>query len=408
MKNLLSLLIIVSLQGSCSQSLEKQEAKITVELDTIVSGLNEDFVWSQAYVTAFGENKDKYLATMSKQYIQGQDNYGDLYVSFCEDGERWSSPALIASLINEQKHPRYDSTLSDVYPVWHEVSGKVIATGKVFFYDREQMPDPETGRGAGYIVYDPAANTWSGLKMMQFPPTTPDGDSIHFPSAGCSQPYHLENGEILQPIMYEEARVDNDERNASFVARCSFDGSELKVLEVGRPLRLNEGRGIYEPSVTQYGDTYYLTLRSDNGAHVATSADGIYFEPPIEWKFKDGRLLGSYNTQQHWIKNKHGLYLVYTRRGADNDHIMRHRAPLFLAEIDTAGLMVMPATERVVFPERGARLGNFGVYVVSDRLAIASAAERIGTGQRKDSVQFAKVRQLGYYNTLFFGKLKFN
>jgi hypothetical protein len=55
------------------------------------------------------------------------------------------------------------------------------------------------------------------------------------------------------------------------------------------------------------------------------------------------------------------LFLVYTRRGADNDHIMRHRAPLFMARVDRESLHVMRNTERVVIPERGATLGNFGV-----------------------------------------------
>ena len=40
-----------------------------------------------------------------------------------------------------------------------------------------------------------------------------------------------------------------------------------------------------------------------------------------EWRFDDGSPLGSYNTQQHWVTVGGGLFLVYTRKGADNDHI---------------------------------------------------------------------------------------
>jgi len=407
MKNYLLIIFILLVLGCNQKPSQKQAINISVELDTIVSGIHDDFVWSQAYVTAYGEHQDKYLATMSKQYIRGVDNYGDLYVSFSDDGESWTEPELIKSLISPDKNPRYDSTFSDVYPMWHESTGKVIATGKVFFYDREQMPDPETGRGAGYVVYDPELNKWTGLKMMEFPPLTPDGDSIHFPSAGCSQPYHLSNGKILQPIMYEEERVDNDERNASFVAKCSFDGDKLTVEEIGDPLRLDQGRGIYEPSVTKYGDTYYLTLRSDGSAHVATSDDGIHYGEHKAWRFTNGNILGSYNTQQHWISNSRGLFLVYTRRGANNDHIMRHRAPLFMSRVDTSGVRVFADEEKIVLPERGARLGNFGVCVQSDELTVVAAAERIGSDQRKDSAAFAEVRKLGYNNTLFFSKIRF-
>ena len=45
------------------------------------------------------------------------------------------------------------------------------------------------------------------------------------------------------------------------------------------------------------------------------------------WTFDDGSELGNYNTQQHWVTHSDGLFLVYTRRGADNDDIARHRAP---------------------------------------------------------------------------------
>ena len=47
------------------------------------------------------------------------------------------------------------------------------------------------------------------------------------------------------------------------------------------------------------------------------------------------------------------------------DHVFRHRAPLFLAQVDPEKLHVMRATERILVPQRGARLGNFGVTDVS-------------------------------------------
>ena len=39
---------------------------------------------------------------------------------------------------------------------------------------------------------------------------------------------------------------------------------------------------------------------------------------------------------------------------------MRHRAPLFMAQVNPATLQVVRATEKVLIPERGATLGNFG------------------------------------------------
>ena len=55
------------------------------------------------------------------------------------------------------------------------------------------------------------------------------------------------------------------------------------------------------------------------------------------WTWDDGTDLGTYNTQPHWV-TRNALYLVYTRKSANNDHIFRHRAPLFIAQIDAARL----------------------------------------------------------------------
>ena len=69
------------------------------------------------------------------------------------------------------------------------------------------------------------------------------------------------------------------------------------------------------------------------------------------------------------------LYLVYTRKAGNNDHVFRHRAPLFVAEVDTDTMTVKRHTEQIVIPERGARLGNFGVTNVSDSLAYVTVNE---------------------------------
>ncbi|MFO0919905.1 MAG: hypothetical protein U0872_16530 [Planctomycetaceae bacterium] len=45
--------------------------------------------------------------------------------------------------------------------------------------------------------------------------------------------------------------------------------------------------------------------------------------------------------------------MAYTRRGANNDHIARHRAPLFVAQVDLQSLQVIRSTEQILLPERG-------------------------------------------------------
>ena len=75
--------------------------------------------------------------------------------------------------------------------------------------------------------------------------------------------------------------------------------------------------------------------------------------------------MGSYNTQQHWVTHAEELYLAYTRRGASNDNVFRHRAPLFLARVHPERLVVERKTERILLPNLGQPFGNFGVCNVT-------------------------------------------
>ena len=85
--------------------------------------------------------------------------------------------------------------------------------------------------------------------------------------------------------------------------------------------------------------------------------------------------MGNYNTQQRWVVHSDGLFLVYTRRGANNDHVFRHRAPLFIGQVDPERLCVIRSSERILAPERGARLGNFGVTPVNRQQTWVTVAE---------------------------------
>lgn len=101
----------------------------------------------------------------------------------------------------------------------------------------------------------------------------------------------------------------------------------------------------------------------------------LRFAAPISWTFDDGAELGSYNTQQHWLAHRDGHFLVYTRRGANNDYIVRHRAPLFMARVDPEKLRILRASERVIVPGRGAEMGNFGTRASDENESWVTVSE---------------------------------
>ena len=116
-----------------------------------------------------------------------------------------------------------------------------------------------------------------------------------------------------------------------------------------------------------------MTLRNDECGLVAKSVDGLHYTNLQLWKWEDGSVLQNYNTQQHWMPVGDELYLVYTRRAGTNDHVFRHRAPLFAAKVEN--MRLVRSSEFVVVGEKGARLGNFGVTAYRETGAIVMAAE---------------------------------
>jgi len=200
----------------------------------------------------------------------------------------------------------------------------------------------------------------------------PDDEKFYNSGAECVQRFDLPDGTIFLPISFKP----KGKNSRVTVCKCSFNGNELKYISNGSELVLNnDTRGLGEPSLTKFRGEFFMTIRNDKKGFVAKSSDGLYFEEYIPWTFDDGSELGSYNTQQHWVRHSDALFLVYTRRGAGNDHVFRHRAPLFMAQVDPERMCVLRETEQILVPERGARLGNFGVCEVSENETWVTVSE---------------------------------
>ncbi|MCA9177761.1 MAG: exo-alpha-sialidase [Planctomycetales bacterium] len=370
----LALAIIASLGNASARG-----QSLHVERSVIVVG-DDQWDWTQAR-TAYVPDRKLCVTTMSRTAKAGAHGYHDVYRVVSHDqGATWSEPVPIPALRRALQDDGYEVVAGDLWPTLHNVSGRILVTGKTFNF-ADGVKENFLRERVSYAVIQPGSLACGPLELLEMPRLDHDRKPIMAPNAGCHQRVDLSNGDVLLPVRYQ--RDPKRRVYVSVVAKCQFDGHKLEYLEHGSEHSIPRGRGLYEPSLAELHGEYFLTMRADDDAYVAKGSDGIHFGDHRPWTFDDGKSLGSYHTQQHWVKLKGKLYLVYTRRGANNDHIMRHRAPLFIGQVDPATLSVIRATEQVLVPENHATLGNSGVCVLSDREVWVTVAEgRVTQGKR--------------------------
>lgn len=384
---------------------------------TMVEGTDE-WDWLQARTAHIPGDQSLAVTTMNKTLNRFTHDYGAIYqIVSCDHGDTWSEPKPVPSL-GRIETQGYEVAPSDMWNQWHPCSRKVIAVG-VSFHFAEGRHEHQLRRKVAYAVMDPHTAEWDPLKTLVLPERDHDGLRLLAPSAGCSQRVDLPDGDVLLPISYLPSATLDENTNVfdysepvllhSIVARCGFDGQSLAYREHGtqhsitadhsRRLAERRGaefsaRGLAEPSLASFDGAFFLTLRSDHSAFVTKGIDGVNFEEVREWTFDDGEILGSYCTQQHWAVIGGKLHLLYCRPRSDNDHIFRHRAPIFIAEIDPLKLQVIRATEREAIPENNAAMGNFGICQISDSECWVTCGDGAQTGLRKgevNKVMFARI-----------------
>ena len=374
---LAALLLGASAPASDRAPVEAGVVNYKILLDTVSRGYDGTHCWvhPRAGIVPRGENRSPAVVfTMQKMWLGGSDVYYALSEMRTNDlGRTWIGPYEHTETLGRRNEPDGGIAVScDFWPQWHAGSGKLLGIGHTGRYLNNRV-NKQALRQTVYSVYDPEKRTWRPWTTLPMP-----GDPRFANSgAGSVQRVDLPNGDILLPI-YGNLPGDAADYFA-MVVRCRFDGARLNVQEYGAPLVIKGGRGFCEPSLARFGDRYFLTLRNDKAGYVATSTDGLNFDTPRVWTWDDGAELGTYNTQQHWVTHRDGLFLVYTRKGASNDHVIRHRAPLFIGQIDVERIAVRRSTERILVPDRGARLGNFGVTEVSPDETWVTVAEWMQT-----------------------------
>jgi len=377
-----------------------------VRAEAVLRELNPEFCWFHPRVAAvpgLGQQGQPAVIMTIQKHLVADDHYSGLYFLRTDDlGKTWTGPTEIPELAWRKGPNNETIAVCDVTPGWHAPSGKVIAIGIKLRYSPQgkQLLDQPRSHEFAYAVFDPRANRWTTWNMLAMPQT--DG-KFYLVCPGCAQWLVRPDGTLLVPIYFKGPTGPD---HSSTVLHCAFDGREMRYLEHGDELTVVGGRGLCEPSLAFFQGKYFLTLRNDARAYVTTSQDGLRFQPIKPWTFDDGADLGSYNTQAHWVTHRDGLFLVYTRRGANNDHIPRHRAPLFIAQVDPVRLHVIRSTEKVVLPERGAMLGNFGAASITPLESWVTDAEFIS--RLVDPQAGSRPHPRGADGTVWLGRIRWS
>ena len=307
---------------------------------------------------------DMMLATAQYLDVTGCDLFGGIYMSKSYDGGKtWTEFVLQEGLVPTEENGVITGNC-DGTPMYHKKTGKVLLLGHKVEYLAGAKGPGKYEPATFYSVYNEETDSFSNRRFMELP------QGVRPSGSGSAQAWELDCGDILVPV---STMADEKGRYGAAVIRCSFDGENVVFKEMGNTLHLDVARGLCEPSVIYHNGIYYMTIRNDEAAFVAKSADGLHYEDMHLWAWEDGSLLQSYNTQQHWAKINGELYLVYTRRDKTNNHVERHRAPLWIAKVEDMHLV--KSTEMAITPQRGARLGNFGVISLDDGRAMAMVAE---------------------------------
>ncbi|MCA9056869.1 MAG: exo-alpha-sialidase [Planctomycetaceae bacterium] len=334
---------------------------------------------------------------MTLQEIGGSDYFGQVHWTETTDlGKTWSPPIPIDGLGRDPVPGRTDGLMAgvcDVTPQYHAPTGTVLALGHVVFYKGEYFARNE--QLARYPVYvtRTADGTWSPRKIFVWD----DPRGAHIYSNNCGQRVVLPNGDIQMSFTFGP-----EEQNRMVAGvQATYDGSELQIRDVGPPLHNPHGRGLLEPSVTQFNNQTWITIRAeDNRGYVSVSSDGLTFEEKRAWAWDDGTPVDMSTTQQHWLTHSDGLFLVYTRKDPSNTNVIRWRSPLWVAQVDPDRRCLIRSTEQVVLPLVGdgvndpnhvALMGNFHVTNVSPDESWVTVGEWMPRANYRGDVLLARI-----------------
>ncbi|WP_236978035.1 hypothetical protein [Membranihabitans maritimus] len=354
--------------------LRVKKISFEIDLDTIMSGHTDSTTWFYPSIGVVMESPKMLVLTIQEMKKGRSDVFTPVVSQYSlDDGFSWSSLQNRNDAFSFRDEKGLTIGMCNFTPKWHLVSKTLLGTCHSVPYRNGALVYEQ--RTPIWSIYNPKTHEWTKWQFLQLP-----NDPKYYETNTCAdQRIDLPNGDILLPIYY---RGKGGKTYTTCVIKCSFDGKDLGYLEHGSELSIDIDRGLFEPSLTRFGDEYYLTIRNDKKGYWAKSEDGLNFSEPQVWRFDNGEEVGTYNTMQHWVTHSEGLFLVYTRKGANNDHVVRHRAPLFIAQVNSQSMNLIRETERILVPNRGASVGNFSVTNINENETWVTVAERMtGKGE---------------------------
>ena len=150
-----------------------------------------------------------------------------------------------------------------------------------------------------------------------------------------------------------------------------------------------------------FSGKYWIPLRAeDHRGYVSVSHDGLNYDEQRAWAWDDGTPIEMSTTQQHWLTHSDGLFLVYTRQDESNKNVIRWRAPLWIAQVDTDNRCLIKSSEQVVLPLVGngidepdqvALMGNFHVTHASPEESWVTVGEWMPRDGYRGDVLLARI-----------------
>lgn len=334
-------------------------------------------------------------ALMTLQSITGSDVFGPVHWTTSADrGRTWAEPTPIPGMGRRDLGDGWEVGVCDVVPEYHPPTRTALAVGHNVYYRKGVLANPQRRRWPVYVVRSPDGR-WSGPQRLEWD----DPREMAIYTCGCSQRVVLDGGDVLIPLSFG---VQGRTPRSVTTARCSFDGRELRIREIGSELTNASRRGLLEPSLALLDGRFYLTTRAeDNRGYVSASGDGLHWATQRPWCWDDGEPLVMSSTQQHWLPHSDGLFLVYTRRSEANVNVMRWRSPLYVAEVDRDTLRLVRSSERVVLPLKGdgvngpahvARMGNFHTTAASPGESWVTVGETLPADGWRGDTLLARIR----------------